>query len=76
MPFRCIVAQILEPQGHRANGLQGYTGSGDDVGTDLTAFITDEMRADWEANRAELLAVGQDDGQRFSGRAPVVCAEN
>jgi hypothetical protein len=25
-------------------------------GTDLTAFISDEMRADWEANRDELMA--------------------
>lgn len=31
---------------------QGYTGYGDGVGTDLTAFISDQMRADWEANRA------------------------
>jgi hypothetical protein len=34
----------------------GYTGYGDGVGTDLTAFGSDQMRADWEANRAELLA--------------------
>jgi hypothetical protein len=25
----------------------GYTGYGDGIGTDLTAFITDQMRADW-----------------------------
>ena len=36
--------------------VQGYTGYGDGVGTDLTAFITDGMRADWAANREELLA--------------------
>jgi hypothetical protein len=34
----------------------GYTGYGDGIGTDLTAFITHEMCADWEANRAELMA--------------------
>jgi hypothetical protein len=34
---------------------QYYTGYGDGVGKDLTAFISDEMRADWEANRDELL---------------------
>jgi hypothetical protein len=36
--------------------VQGYTGYGDGIGTDLTAFIGDQMRADWEANRDELLA--------------------
>ena len=39
--------------------VQGYTGYGDGVGTDLTAFISDTMRADWEANREELLAFWQ-----------------
>ncbi len=34
----------------------GHSGYGDGIGTDLTAFITDGMRADWAANRAELLA--------------------
>jgi hypothetical protein len=34
----------------------GCSGYGDMSGTDLTAFITDEMRADWEANRDELVA--------------------
>jgi len=34
----------------------GYTGYGDGVGTELTAFINDEMRADWAANRVELEA--------------------
>ncbi|QHO76284.1 hypothetical protein ACH79_30455 [Bradyrhizobium sp. CCBAU 051011] len=36
--------------------VQGYTGYGDGIGTDLTAFISDEMRADWAANRDELMA--------------------
>jgi hypothetical protein len=36
--------------------VQGYTGYGDGIVTHLTAFISDEMRADWEANRAELMA--------------------
>src|SRR5258708_37324106 len=36
--------------------VQGYTAYGDGIGTVLTAFITHEMRADWEANRAELIA--------------------
>ena len=34
----------------------GYSGYGDGTGRDLTAFISEEMRADWEANREELLA--------------------
>jgi hypothetical protein len=36
--------------------VQGYTGYGDGIGTDLMAFISDQMRADWAANRAELMA--------------------
>ena len=36
--------------------MAGYTGYGDGKSTDLTAFISAEMRADWEANRDELLA--------------------
>jgi len=36
--------------------VQGYSGYGDGIGTDLTAFISDQMRADWEANRVELMA--------------------
>src|SRR5882672_7042726 len=39
--------------------VQGYTGYGDGVGTDLTAFIRDEMRRDWEANRDELMEFWQ-----------------
>jgi hypothetical protein len=41
--------------------VEGYTGYGDGVGTDLTAFITDGMRADWAANRDELLAFWRSD---------------
>jgi hypothetical protein len=36
--------------------VQGYTGYGDGVGTDLSAFIGNEMRSDWAANRDELVA--------------------
>jgi len=32
-----------------------YTGYGDGRGTDLTAFISDEMRRDWAVNRGALL---------------------
>jgi hypothetical protein len=39
----------------------GYSGSGDGVDTDLTAFISDEMRADWEANCEELMACWRSD---------------
>ena len=39
--------------------VQGYTGYGDGVGTDLTAFIGDEMRRDWAANRDELMKFWQ-----------------
>jgi hypothetical protein len=35
--------------------MQGYTGYGDGTGTDLAAFIGDEMRADWKTHREELL---------------------
>jgi hypothetical protein len=41
--------------------VQGYTGYGDGVGTDLTAFISAEMHADWQANREELLAFWKSD---------------
>jgi hypothetical protein len=33
----------------------GYDGYGDGAGTDLSAFISDEMRADWKENRTALL---------------------
>ena len=39
--------------------VRGYTGYGDGVGTDVTAFISDQMRADWAANREELMAFWQ-----------------
>jgi hypothetical protein len=44
----------------------GYTGYGDGIGTDLTAFITDQMRADWAANREELIAFWE------SGQSPTI----
>ena len=39
--------------------VQGYNGYGDGVGTDLKAFVSDEMRADWANNREELMAFWQ-----------------
>jgi hypothetical protein len=53
--------------------VQGYTGYGDGVGTDLTAFISDGMRADWAANRAELMAFwrsGKTEADVFSDALP------
>lgn len=50
--------------------VQGYTGYGDGVGTDLTAFITDEMRADWAANREELIAFWQSGSYTTSDAFP------
>jgi hypothetical protein len=41
--------------GRIAYPVQGYTGSGDGIGTDLTAFISDQMRNDWKNNRAVLM---------------------
>ena len=32
-----------------------YTGYGDGSGRDVAAFVSDEMQADWEANREELM---------------------
>jgi hypothetical protein len=46
--------------------VQGYTGYGDGIGTDLTAFIRDQMRADWAANREELIAFWE------SGQSPTI----
>jgi hypothetical protein len=43
-------------QGSYRVPVEGYSGYGDGVGTDLTEFITDQMRTDWEANREELMA--------------------
>jgi hypothetical protein len=37
----------------------GYSGYGDGRGTDLTAFISDEMRSDWAENRDELIKFWQ-----------------
>ena len=53
--------------------VQGYSGYGDGVGTDLVAFLSAEMRVDWAANREELMASGNPArrGRRFSGRATV-----
>ena len=34
---------------------RGYTGYGDETSKYTSAFISDEMRADWAANRDELL---------------------
>ena len=45
---------------------QNYSGYGDGRGTDLTAFISDEMRNDWANNRAELIAFWK------SGQSPVI----
>ena len=45
--------------GHIQYPVQGYTGYGDGVGTDLTKFISAEMREDWANNREQLLAFWQ-----------------
>jgi hypothetical protein len=53
--------------------VQGYTGYGDGVGTDLMAFISDEMRKDWEANRDELMTYwrsGKTDADVFPDALP------
>ena len=42
--------------GHIVYPVRGYSGYGDGVGTDLTKFISDEMRNDWRNNRDELMA--------------------
>jgi hypothetical protein len=36
--------------------VQGYTGYGDGVSTEVADFVSDEMRRDWADNREELLA--------------------
>lgn len=38
---------------------QYYTGYGNGTGTDLAAFISDEMREDWKNHRDELIAFWQ-----------------
>jgi hypothetical protein len=51
-PYKCC--ELLT--GEVAYASPGYyTGYGDGVGKDLAAFINDEMRQDWEANRDELM---------------------
>ena len=50
--------------------MQGYTGYGDGVGTDLTAFISDEMRVDWQAHRDALLAFWRSDNADRPHRLP------
>jgi hypothetical protein len=40
----------------RYSAIPDYTGYSDGVGTDLTAFIGDEMRRDWESHRDELMS--------------------
>jgi hypothetical protein len=45
---------------------EGYSGYGDGIGTDLKAFIGPEMRADWAANREELIAFWE------SGQSPTI----
>jgi hypothetical protein len=35
---------------------QGYNGYGDGKSTNVSDFISDEMRADWEADRDDLMA--------------------
>ena len=51
-PYRCCELLTGEVS-YAAPGY--YTGYGDGVGKDLSAFISDEMRQDCEANREELL---------------------
>ncbi len=48
--------------------VQGYSGYGDGIGTDLTAFISDTMRRDWQNHREALLAFwrsGKSDAEVF-----------
>jgi len=44
-----------------------YDGCGDGTGTDLDAFISDEMRQDWRANRKALLKLWAS-GEPVTGR--------
>jgi hypothetical protein len=46
--FELLTGEIIYP-------MRGYTGYGDGGGTDLCAFISDEMRTDWKQNRDRLL---------------------
>jgi hypothetical protein len=65
-PSRIAPSRIVYPA-------QGYTGYGDGVGMDLTAFITAEMRADWEANRDELMKFWQSDEFTHQIPSPTAC---
>src|SRR5947209_5658378 len=49
-----------------------YDGYGDGVGTDLRAFISDRMRADWAYHREDLLAfwVSGEYSNRLANRKP------
>ena len=49
-----------------------YSGYGDGVGKDLYDFISDQMRADWAANRTELIKFWQSDRSlsEFPGNPP------
>jgi hypothetical protein len=47
--YELLCGEIVYP-------VQNYDGYGDGEGTNLADFISDEMRADWEANREELIA--------------------
>jgi hypothetical protein len=42
--MNCLRGRIQYP-------VQGYTGYGDGVGSDLTVFISDQMRADWKPSK-------------------------
>jgi hypothetical protein len=35
--------------------VQGYSGYGNGISTNVADFISDEMRADWKANREQLM---------------------
>ena len=55
--------------------MQGYSGYGDGVGIDLRHSSADEMRADWAANREELVAFwrsGRAEADVFPRHAAVV----
>ncbi len=44
-----------------------YGGYGDGFGQDLSAFISDEMKADWENHRDELLAFWRSGKTSYEG---------
>jgi hypothetical protein len=50
-PYRrheLLTGEIFYPQ-------EGYSGYANGTDTDLSVFISDEMRADWRSNRTELM---------------------